>query len=461
MPVFYSDPLKPSTKKRVLSLRVGTVIATVGGSLFLVGAGVLLTLATACSNYERPYIGAVQPSTFLPGELVQVFGEGFGEKGEVKLDGKRVDIQRWSTTIIEFIAREGTNSGAVTLQVESPQGSVSTPVTIFPYPREVKAAPSFSSMGLAVGQACGIASDRSLFCWGSLEQAGAAPTVEQVPGSYVAVAAGMEHVCSVTTEHFLVCWGSNKVGEISKDLPRTWLGRTRVGSENWERIFAGGHLTCGIRQGSKSLECWGLTSLFSLSTTTITMVLDPNGAWEEVAVGGYHSCGIDGDGLFCWGNNFDGQLGQPVTIETAPIPVKVPGVWRHVSTGANHTCAIDSGRSLWCWGNNEYSQVSGGLVEHVFGAVRVGDAKWAAISAGANNTCAITEDGDLFCWGLLSHIGEESKDTIANQPRKMSSRRGWSNVFAAFNIVSPSNCATTDDMRVYCWGDDTWGQAGF
>jgi hypothetical protein len=76
-----------------------------------------------------------------------------------------------------------------------------------------------------------------------------------------------------------------------------------------------------------------------------------------VSGGGFHTCAIKQDGsLWCWGNNFYGQLGNGRSGfgEMSGIPVQImsSGVVA-VSAGGFHTCAIKQDSSLWCWGWNQ------------------------------------------------------------------------------------------------------------
>jgi len=59
--------------------------------------------------------------------------------------------------------------------------------------------------------------------------------------------------------------------------------------------------------------------------------------------------------LWCWGQNWFGQLGIGTTPTTSPIPLQVgtAATWAWVVGGGNSTCAGRRDHSLWCWGENE------------------------------------------------------------------------------------------------------------
>lgn len=75
----------------------------------------------------------------------------------------------------------------------------------------------------------------------------------------------------------------------------------------------------------------------------------------EVSVGSDHTCARKTDGtLWCWGKNTDGQLGIGNTTAST-VPVQVTGLAGNVtsvSVGNGHTCARKTDGTLWCWGSN-------------------------------------------------------------------------------------------------------------
>ena len=72
-----------------------------------------------------------------------------------------------------------------------------------------------------------------------------------------------------------------------------------------------------------------------------------------------HTCAVRTDGsLWCWGDNFYGQLGQGNrTNRPAPTRVGADTGWAVVSLGANRSCALRGDQSLWCWGSNVYGEL--------------------------------------------------------------------------------------------------------
>jgi alpha-tubulin suppressor-like RCC1 family protein len=125
--------------------------------------------------------------------------------------------------------------------------------------------------------------------------------------------------------------------------------------------------------------------------------------FRAVSAGGRHTCavGVNG-GLYCWGDNTQGQLGFPAS-SGAGEPARVPGgaVWIGVSAGDSHTCAIDGTGALYCWGANGTGQLGVESRASVSdGPAPVASSeRWALVSAGHSHTCAVSRIGATWCWG--------------------------------------------------------------
>lgn len=75
----------------------------------------------------------------------------------------------------------------------------------------------------------------------------------------------------------------------------------------------------------------------------------------ELAAGNQHFCTrTRGGEIYCWGSNYNGQLGDGTTLYREK-PVKVPGVThtRALALGENHTCVLTQQREVMCWGAHQ------------------------------------------------------------------------------------------------------------
>ncbi|CAJ0860464.1 hypothetical protein AMST5_01305 [freshwater sediment metagenome] len=87
----------------------------------------------------------------------------------------------------------------------------------------------------------------------------------------------------------------------------------------------------------------------------------------QIAAGVHHSCAVTSDGgAFCWGSGEYGQLGNGAySNSNVPVPVTATGVLAgktvsQIVAGDYHTCAGTSDGGAYCWGLNFQGQLGNG-----------------------------------------------------------------------------------------------------
>jgi alpha-tubulin suppressor-like RCC1 family protein len=288
------------------------------------------------------------------------------------------------------------------------------------------------------------------------------------------IAVGGEHACGIRLGNTLWCWGDNSEGELgigsttSQDLPQQV---TRPAVAGWASVTAGGFFGCAIRRVG-TLWCWGNNDFGQLgigNTATQDLpqqVTTPAATgWTSAAAGETHTCATRSDGtLWCWGDNFEGQLGiGDMTGQDLPQQVTTPAAtgWTGAAAGEGHTCATRSDGTLWCWGDNSEgdlgigSTTSQDLPQQVTTPAATG---WTGAAAGEGHTCATRSDGTLWCWGnnFEGQLGIGST-TSQDLPQQVTTpaATGWTTASAG----DYQTCATRTHMLL-CWGLNNHGQLG-
>jgi len=285
--------------------------------------------------------------------------------------------------------------------------------------------------------------NQALYCWGdnSKGQLTIADRTDRkepfnrgTTPKFNQVVAGLHHTCAITSEdRKLYCWGENSYGQLgigwfgadwlspgADNPPPSADGLTSqlVGSDTdqWMAVAAGKSSTCGIKADNK-LYCWGWNEFGQLGNYRSGEAAEENKPtevtafgilWSLVSAGNTHTCAINNKeekGLFCWGYNAFGQLGNgkstPMDIVKSPYPTHDYKNWNSISAGDAFTCGIKTDNVLYCWGHDDHGQIGDGEDTSIKTApTKIMEATaWTSISAGFDHTCAISKAGELYCWG--------------------------------------------------------------
>lgn len=235
-------------------------------------------------------------------------------------------------------------------------------------------------------------------------------------------------------------------------------------------IAAGFAHTCAAADGG--VWCWGTNTYGQLgdgtkNQPTYTTKVKQTAESElrdvtAIAAGEYHSCAVSAGTVWCWGRNNLGQLGKTDILESA-YPVQVLkgddqplDSVTMIASKHNHTCALSAG-ALYCWGANESAQL--GIAASVFTASPVlslstSFTNISKIAVGWNDTCVIT-NGNVKC------ISASTNATVNNINPNNFLTLSDGTIFSATDLSLGINhrCATTN-FGTRCWGNNANGQLG-
>ncbi len=189
------------------------------------------------------------------------------------------------------------------------------------------------------------------------------------------VTAGGQHSCGMATSGGVAyCWGWNQYGQLGDSTNTFSSLPSRVKPPTATFVFftavtAGQQHTCG-RTSAGAVWCWGQNANGQLGDNTIVSKNGPaavqQGAlsFAEVSAGNEHTCARTSAGAgYCWGKNAYGQLGDG-SLSNDLVPTLTQGglILTRSAAGAQHTCGLASGASagVWCWGLNQDGQLGDG-----------------------------------------------------------------------------------------------------
>lgn len=268
----------------------------------------------------------------------------------------------------------------------------------------------------------------------------------------------------------------NTVGSFTCACPPGTVGDPKTGcEERFVEVTAAAYHTCARRMDN-SIFCFGAGGGGRLGNGLGANQSAPVQAgaannWLRVVAGSAHTCGIKKNGtLWCWGTNNFGQLGLGYTDnQTLPAWLSLDRTFSSVAAGDNHSCAVESDGGLFCFGRNQAGQLGIGNVDNKLELSPVSvdplaatpDKDWKEVFAGRDTTCATKQDGRLYCWGQnnelqVSKVGGGSVTApFLVETAPMAADADWATASIGF-----TTCAVKKDGRLYCWGRGNEGQLG-
>ena len=114
--------------------------------------------------------------------------------------------------------------------------------------------------------------------------------------------------------------------------------------------------TCAL-MATGQVYCWGRDLEGMSNSSTPVLVASLNNWITEIAAGDMHTCARTRDNtVACWGLNTDGQLGNgsgvnqptPVWVNTTRLATTI-----RCSNMGWSSCMLAPDDGLWCWGDNQ------------------------------------------------------------------------------------------------------------
>ena len=357
-----------------------------------------------------------------------------------------------------------------------------------------------------IGRAVSLAASSALIvaCRDPVATGGFPPDkTDPVAGSWIAVGVGSNTACALDRDRQAFCWGANQGGLLGVDAS---LGRIEapraVGAPHlrFAQISVGARHQCALTVEGAAY-CWGDNSSGQLGTGDATgNAIHPTPVagglnFRAISAGFNATCGIDFDDRgFCWGDDFDGQLGigpttacdpeSPRCPFRSPMPISGSLHFAQISVGFQHACGVTRDGTTYCWGDDS----EGALGINALPArcatsfdrltcnyaepqrVRT-QLKFTAVSAGMMYSCGIAVDGSAYCWGAVSGDRGVGASHLGN-----ATYAGYYGPYRGSGLPVPvegglhfreittglaATCGLTLDGTAVCWGSNNFGQMGF
>jgi alpha-tubulin suppressor-like RCC1 family protein len=378
-----------------------------------------------------------------------------------------------------------------------------------------------------IGNACVVLASGSVWCWGSggVGQLGVPPTAlsasacslyggtpcrpqpARVAGlnDIVQVSIG-NHACAVDKNGDVYCWGTNAVGQLGHapgvndttcmDHNNSIVCNptpTKVsGISNVTKVAVGMDQTCALSNGT--MYCWGADEVLSLGQGNTT----PNELNTPTKVKGLQAgnivdfdiatlmpqvCAVSAtNGVYCWGYNWDLQLGHPATdpndVTVNPQPGTcnstpttptgngaLAGAAMQVATSFGVTCVREGSGKVFCFGASRNGGLGTGVTD---AGSQLLDTTTPILTTAAtisgrsqydNTFCAASTDGHISCWGGTA-LGANGNGVDAASPAQT--------VAAPVQLAAPlvkkisvgleTALALGNDGKVYAWGQNGFGE---
>ena len=245
-------------------------------------------------------------------------------------------------------------------------------------PTKVEAlATTVQSVSVGSTSTCIVTTSGVVRCWGdnSYGQIGTGVTIGQsthiptavqnLAGTYSAVAVGTDGACALSTTKAAFCWGTDLWGQRgdgagqtpSSDSPSAVVVNT---GELVIALVGGAQSNCMVIENNGATRCWGQNTSEYLRTTVgnIYSPLTTDKAPFSGVLGKAISVGLD---FACLLKNADGRVvcgGKTDRNQVSNAPTSTGNLV--VTTGSSHACVVGSDRRLSCWGANADGRVGNG-----------------------------------------------------------------------------------------------------
>jgi len=362
-------------------------------------------------------------------------------------------------------------------------------------PRPVVCASSRCATSLVTtlgdgGGYCALLRDGTVACWGAndLGQLGRGEgagrshgfTAERVVGLSDVVT--LARACAINSAGDTWCWGTGPFLRDELSATTTELTPVKLPIPPATSVGVAERAACAVVAGG--VLCWGDNAHGQIAIPEPGA--DPYAAFAPRAIAippgapitglfvGRASFVLRADGtVLSWGAN--PPLGRVSSLFPDPYPREITlGAVSGMSVDRKAACATADGTG-YCWGlvrqRPSDDEVPIGKIGDVSArralprpiatpepVVQIATASDTRLTVDLERACACGASGDVYCWGnnTKGQVGDGTK-TYAHVPARVA---GLPEPAAQVKTSATSTCALLTSGRIFCWGDNSYGQLG-
>ena len=356
-----------------------------------------------------------------------------------------------------------------------------------PWPVTCTGASCATSLVTILGEGfCVLLQDKTVACWGDNangqlgrgSEVGNAPSATAERVLDLAEIVSLDRACAIDTKGDTWCWGTGPwmrtAAATTRENTPVKLPIPPAKAIRVARTTANAGTACAVVESG--VLCWGTnvngTVMPPVPGATAATPYPPQearlptGAQIRDLVRGDAAFALLEDGTaFSWGANPPLARVSSLFPDPHPRPIMLAGVTRIDATNDN-VCAV-AGAAVYCWGRPKLDAfvspppLERALPKRIPMPEHVVDVSTCASANSSRNPlrgCAIGASGSLYCWGEngAGQVGDGTK-AYALSPVKIDS---LPEPVAQVRTTALSTCALLTSGRVFCWGDDSFGQLG-
>ncbi|MEM7604755.1 MAG: hypothetical protein AAF411_05305 [Myxococcota bacterium] len=343
--------------------------------------------------------------------------------------------------------------GCETVQFEARERSAPPPNETDSRDDLAGARTSATHLQVGPGASCAVLEGGALWCWGKGSGMAAAGPQQVAEDGVTDVSVGAQRYCFLRDGEGY-CAGRTFRSYYDANGPQeTHDAPTRIrGAVQMRALSAGTWHTCYLSDAG-AIRCLGDPESGAGQGASIRRLGTPvlrNASM--VTSGRLHSCGVNAEGLHCWGASRGGALGTTAVRSFTPRAKRVEGIEqvRHMRAAASEplTCAIFGESELACWGS-----AGARLLGETPVRLETPDDALHRVTVGSHAAFVVTESGALYRYAINSEGGADAP--FFGTPRRLDVPP-LEDVGAGI----AHRCGLGKDGAVRCWGLAAFGRLG-